>query len=727
MDVRDNTGLIDQLLNYLKSGEDDFPTSPQNHNASQVKEFIDSLPGGFLIYNADGNEEIIYANRALLRIFRCDTLAQFKILTGNSFKGLVFSEDLAAVEESIKIQIANNADNLDYVEYRIMGRDGAIRWVEDYGHYVQTQTCGNIFYVFITDATEKINRRNSERNLLITERQENEKKLKTLIEEYDKERKLINQEYLRRLEIIEGLSVNYESILYADLDTDKVLPYRLSSRTTLQFEAKMKARGYSAFVKDYVEKWVHPDDRDNVAKMFSPEYIRVRLADSQTFYFNYRSVTEEKTVYLQLRVVDVVNSGHVSQVVIGCRNIDKEILQEIEQKKLLVEALNNAKLASIAKNTFLSNMSHDMRTPLNAIFGYTALAKKNIGDAQTVSEYLDKIDVTGKQILELVEKVLEISYTESQEFHITETPCNICNITDAVYNSILPQARAKKLEVEFERNNIKHPDVFADEDKLKQILMHIASNAVKYTGDGGKISLIIEEKKSKSSEYATFRFAMKDTGMGISEQSLHRIFEPFEREKNSTHSGIFGSGLGLTIAKHIIEMMGGSIKAKSEVNKGSIFTVTLSFRVQNEDNTESAENTDWVLEVLKGKKVLLVEDNEINLEIETEMLEDLELTVEPAMNGKIAVEKAIVAEKDEYFFILMDIQMPVMDGRQAAKAIRKLENSALEGIPIIALSANAFESDKRMSIETGMDAHLTKPIDIPVLLQTLARTLKKRK
>ena len=174
-------------------------------------------------------------------------------------------------------------------------------------------------------------------------------------------------------------------------------------------------------------------------------------------------------------------------------------------------------------------------------------------------------------------------------------------------------------------------------------------------------------------------------------------------------------------------MMGGSIKAKSEVNKGSIFTVTLSFRVQNEDNTESAENTDWVLEVLKGKKVLLVEDNEINLEIETEMLEDLGLTVEPAMNGKIAVEKAIVAEKDEYFFILMDIQMPVMDGRQAAKAIRKLENSALEGIPIIALSANAFESDKRMSIETGMDAHLTKPIDIPVLLQTLARTLKKRK
>ena len=211
MDMQNEIGIIEQMLTFLNDGHGvTIPDSGINDTARRIKDFIDKLPGGFLIYNADGKEEIIYANKALIRMFGCDTFKEFIALTNNSFKGLVYSEDVEAVENSIKQQIKHH-DDLDYVEYRIQRKDGSLRWVEDYGHYVQTRTMGNIFYVFITDATEKINKKNLERTAFITENQEKEKRLLNLIEEYDKERKLIRQEHLQRLEVIEGLSVDYRS------------------------------------------------------------------------------------------------------------------------------------------------------------------------------------------------------------------------------------------------------------------------------------------------------------------------------------------------------------------------------------------------------------------------------------------------------------------------------------------------------------------------------------
>lgn len=716
--------LIEQMLPLLKADESDISNEYYN-TARQFKKFLDTLPGGFFIYNADGDEQIIYANRALIRIFKCDTLEEFKELTGNSFKGIVYAEDLDAVEKSIAEQIARSHDELDFVEYRIMCKDGTLRWVEDYGHYVRTQHLGNIFYVFISDATEKINKKNSERTALINEKNEKEKKLKSLIEQYDKERQLIYREHLQRLEVIEGLSINYESILYIDLDSDKMLPYRLSTRLKQQFNRKLEVQDYSPYVKNYVREWVHPEDKERVADLLSSTSIREKLKDNQSFYFNYRSIENGTTKNLQLRLVNVGGEGNVSQIVMGCRNIDEEILQQTEQKRLLEEALNNANLASVAKNTFLSNMSHDMRTPLNAIFGYTALAKKNMRDKKAVQDFLEKIDSAGRQILELVDKVLEISYIESKDFKITENPCDIVMIAEDIFRAIEPEAQKKNIQVEFDCGNVDNSLVYADDDKLRQILSHIAGNAVKYTGGGGKITFIIDEKRSHSSEFATFNFIMKDTGVGIDKHSLERIFEPFEREKNSTHSGIFGSGLGLTIAKRIVKLMGGDITAQSAVGEGSTFTVTISLRLQNPDALKNGSRMD-IHKQLKGKKILLVEDNDINLEIETEMLEDIGLKVEPAVNGKIAVEKVAKAKPGEYMFVLMDIQMPVMDGRQAAEAIRNLDNPDLANIPIIALSANAFESDRRMSIDKGMDAHLTKPIDIPLLLQTIEQVVRKK-
>ena len=723
MDDRQVKNLIEQMVNGLDSGNDSHGIN-RNEDSNRIKEFIDKLPGGFLIYKANGDEEIIYANKALIRIFKCDTVEEFKELTGNSFKGVVYREDLQEVEKSIKEQIERSQDELDYVEYRILCKDGTIRLVEDYGHYVRTSHLGDIFYVFISEATEKINHRISERSALIKEKNEKELKLKNLIEDYDKERSLISQEHLRRLEVIEGLSVNYESILYADLDTDKVLPYRLSTRLNKQFENKFQPRSYLWLIEDYAECWVHPEDRKYVKEKLSPSYIRTVLGENKTFYLNFRCIENNETKYLQLRLVDVGNCGHIAQVVMGYRCVDEEVLQEMKQKKLLEDALNSARVANIAKNSFLSNMSHDMRTPLNAIFGYTALARKNTKNPRAVDKYLNKIETAGKQILDLVSKVLEISYLETQDFHIAENPCNICDIANDIYKTVLPQAAEKNISVSLDCNSVEHANVFTDSEKLSQVLLQLAGNAVKFTEDGGNIELSIEEQQSNSDEYATFRFIMKDTGIGMEKEFLKRIFEPFERENTTTNSGVFGSGLGLTIAKHIIEMMGGDIAIESEVGKGSTFTVTLSFRLQNKQKKRSSDNKNST-DDLRGRKILLVEDNEINLEIEREMLEDIGIIVDTAEDGKKAVEKIAAADCGEYALVLMDIQMPVMDGRDATREIRKLGGGKGE-IPIIALSANAFESDKRASLESGMDDHLSKPIDIPVLLQTVSKVLKTR-
>lgn len=724
--AQSNNINIDLLLE--NHTETDIPLALDDSSIESIHEFIrfmDEMPGGFLIYHADGNEEVIYANKALLRIFQCSTLAEFRYITGNSFRGLVHREDLETVERSIKEQIAHSHYDLDYVEYRIIRKDGTVRWVEDYGHFIHSQTVGDIFYVFISDATEKRNHILSEKAALINEKKANEQKLQNLIEEYDKELKLINQEQLRRLEVIEGLSVNYASILYVDLDTDKVLPYRLSTRNQNQFNSEFKAHMFSRYAKDYVTTWVHPEDRSLVARVTTPEYIREKLSSSKTYYVNYRILSDSRTQYLQLRIVNVSTDKHISQIVMGYRNVDEEVLLAREQQRALEEALNNAKLANNAKNAFLSNMSHDMRTPLNAIFGYTLLAKEHIQTPETALGYLSKIESSGRQLLDLIEKVLEISLMESRDIQITENECNLCDILQDIHKAVQPQADDKNITLTINSTQLEHCDIYGDQDKLRQFLLYLANNAIKYTKSGGKININAVEIERLPNDCSIYRFTVQDTGIGIHKEFLEHIFEPFEREQNTTFSGVYGTGLGLTIAKNIVEKMGGTITAQSTVGVGSIFTVTLRLRTQSNPLLSSID-TDRILDQIMQQKILLVDDNEINLEIETEILHGLGFSIETATNGVIAVDIIKNSKPDEYALVLMDIQMPVMDGRCAAKAIRELENPALSRIPIIALSANAFEHDKRLSLKSGMDAHLTKPIDIPLLLETMARIIQLR-
>ena len=680
-----NNNLADFMLSLL--------SLPENE-VSKIIKFMDEMPGGFFIYHADGDEQIIYANAALLRIFQCSTMDEFKELTGNSFRGMVHHDDLEAVEKSINEQISNSQYNLDYVEYRIVRKDGTIRWLEDYGHFIHSESAGDIFYVFVGDATEKKN-----------------------------QQKLISQEYLRRLEVIKGLSVNYESILYVDLEKDEVLPYRLSARTKKQFGRELRARKYLDFITSYINTWVHPEDRQTLSQSVSLPYIRAKLLRAKSYSINYRILTGEESTYLQLRIVNVSNGRHISQIIMGYRGIDEDIQREMEQKKMLEEALHSANLAIAAKQTFLSNISHDMRTPLNAILGYTALVKEYISDTNAVLDYLSKIDTSGRQLLDFIEKVLDVTWTESNDTRISETECSLTAIIQDIYNSFRQKAEDKNIHFSTDTSALIHYDVYGDPEKISHLLRNLVSNAINFTNPDGIVSITATETKNLASSYATFQFIIKDNGIGISKDFQENLFEPFEREKNTTISGISGSGLGLAIAKNLVDLMGGSIHVDSTVGCGSTFTVTLRLPIQ--DQPLSADSaTEDILTQLLNQKILLVEDNEINLEIETELLSGLGLIIDTAENGKDAIEKVASSTPNEYSLILMDIQMPIMDGWQAAKAIRELDNPALARIPIIALSANAFESDKRASIESGMNAHLPKPLDIPYLLETVAKILQ---
>lgn len=692
-----------------------LPEDPGLKTAYEMVRFMEEIPGGFMVYRADGDERIVYANMGLLRIFRCESWERFQELTGGSFRGVVHPEDLDEVEESIWRQIAGSQYDLDYVEYRIIRADGTIGWVEDYGHFVHSEAVGDFFYVFVGDATEKRDRRQSEQLAL-------ERRYQGLIEEYDRERALINQEYLRRLEVIEGLSVNYESILYAELERDRILPYRLSCRTMRQFGELYREKELSWYIADYISAWVHPEDRELVARETDPAYMREKLSKVSTYYLNYRVIYGEEVQYLQLRVVNVGGGERADQIVMGYRRVDEELQREMQQKQMLAEALENATLAIAAKNEFLSNMSHNMRTPLNAIFGFAALAREKISDPQTALGYLERLETSGRQLLSLIEEVLEITWLGSRE-EMTEEECDLCRIVQETCGYLRPRAEDKDLSFTLDCTGVTHSMVRGDKEKLGRLVSCLAGNAVTYTRPGGRVSVtLVEGASPRAKGRRTYRLIVADTGVGMSREFLERIFEPFARERNTTISGVYGMGLGLTIAKYIVDQMGGSIQVDSTEGEGSVFTVAL--QLQTEREAPAAAGTD-APEMVSGLRMLLVEDNEINREIETEILRNGGFIVDTAEDGSVAVEMVKNSGPEGYDLVLMDIQMPVMDGWQAARAIRELEDPDQAAIPIVALSANTLVGDMRRSMESGMDAHLTKPIDVARFMEEVHRAVRR--
>ena len=406
--------------------------------------------------------------------------------------------------------------------------------------------------------------------------------------------------------------------------------------------------------------------------------------------------------------------------------VAKDITEQMERQKLLQSALRQARAANIARDTFLVNMSHDIRTPLNAIIGYAELLKSRKSDPEKVDDYLDKIRASSEQLLSILNESLEVTRMESGRVNLIESECNLGELFAEIKKSVLPIMKKKSIRFRIDSTGVEHFAVIADFIRIKEVLMQLLDNAAKYMNPDGTITLTIAETEIDMKGYKKYRFIVEDNGIGISEKFKEQLFDPFKRENNTTHSGVLGIGLGLTVVKNFVEMMEGDIAVESELGKGSKFTVSLLLKLQeaSEKTRIQASDIPRKHKSSKSRRLLVVEDNEINCEIVEELLKDKGYLVETAANGRIALETVENAKDDYFAAILMDIQMPEMDGYEATRAIRGLENPALAQIPIIALSANAFAEDYQKSIDAGMVAHFPKPINIDALHDLISRILE---
>ena len=407
------------------------------------------------------------------------------------------------------------------------------------------------------------------------------------------------------------------------------------------------------------------------------------------------------------------------------RRSKAQIRDQERQKKAISEALAAAENANRAKTMFLNNMSHDIRTPMNAIVGFTALAVSNIDNKEQVEDYLKRITVSSQHLLSLINDVLDMSRIESGKMTLEETDVYLPKVIRDLCTIIQPNAVEKQQELTVDIQGVQDEVVMTDKMRLNQVLLNILSNAVKFTPVGGTIDFRVTEKPSDREGCAIYEFRVKDNGIGMSEEFQKNIFEAFTRERSTTVSGIQGTGLGMAITKNIVDMMGGTITVNSEEGKGSEFIVDIPFRVLAQPSLEEEEETVRRHKVyFDQKRVLLAEDNEMNQMIALAILEGAGCSVEIAENGLVAVEKLNANPAGYYDVVLMDIQMPVMDGYEASKTIRSMDDPAKAQIPIIAVTANAFEEDRKIAMEAGMNGHLAKPYDIEAMMKMLESVLK---
>ena len=407
---------------------------------------------------------------------------------------------------------------------------------------------------------------------------------------------------------------------------------------------------------------------------------------------------------------------------IGCCILHVYVVEDEreEYRKIIAEEKNSAEAANRAKTAFLFSMSHDIRTPMNAILGYVAMARKKSADP-VVTDYLKKVDIAGNQLLALVNQVLEMSRIESGSIVLQEQKINVeegAEVVRAVYRA---QARAKGISLDVEFRGVTHKHLIGDADCISRITNNLVGNAIKYTREGGSICSCVEEEPCEKPGFVISRLTVEDTGIGISEEYLPHIFEEFSREDTSTVSHIQGSGLGMSIVKRLVDLMGGTIEVTSKLGAGSKFVVRVPLKIDTEFKEEEAAGEAALQDVsLKGMKILLVEDNEMNREIAMDILGDTGAEIDVAEDGVVAVEKVANSAPGRYDVILMDVQMPRMDGYEATRRIRALADKERASVKIFAMTANAFAEDKQNALDAGMDGHLAKPIDVPKLLATLS-------
>ena len=402
--------------------------------------------------------------------------------------------------------------------------------------------------------------------------------------------------------------------------------------------------------------------------------------------------------------------------------------EQIAQNEKLREALEEAERANEAKTIFLSNMSHDIRTPMNAIIGFTKLADGN-DDPKQVQEFLKKIESSSQHLLALINDVLEMSRIESGKIEIDEVKANLCEMMDDVRDMFTTQMETKNIKYVVDYSGITDKFVYCDRFRLNRVLLNLVSNAYKFTPEDGTITVTLTQKDCSEEGKASYELHVKDSGIGMSEEFAEHVFEAFARERTSTVSGIQGTGLGMAITKSIIDLMQGTIEVVTAPNEGTDFIVNVCFQLQTDEDaaetgTVGQQGRDVEKIDFSGVKVLLTEDMDVNRELASFVLSEKGFIVEEAVNGKEAVDKIAASQAGDFDIVLMDIQMPIMNGYEAAKAIRSLDDEKLNSIPIIAMTANAFREDVEAALEAGMNGHVAKPLDIVQLLTAIAECLQ---
>ena len=791
-----------------------------------LETIFNNIECGVMYHSVDGSK-IISVNQAALDILGYDSLDEMAENGFDMIASSVMEEDREELLENIR-GLQEEGDSVS-VEYRVRRKDGAIRYVM--GNVKLMRENDELRYQrFVLDCTDR------------------------KLQEEENER--------QQMELVQALSIDYKVVCFFDLETGIGKPLRVEEASRQFRESFAKELSFEESMDFYIEKYVCEEDREMVRQATSREEIEKGLSEGKQYHVNFRTIRRGQPEYYQMKIVRAGIRNGRGSIVLGIRSVDKEIRNEMEQRGLLKDALMQANRASKAKSVFLSNMSHDIRTPMNAIVGFTSLAMKHIDNRERMEEYLKKIMTSGNHLLSLINDVLDMSRIESGKIRLDEKACSLPEILHSICNIVQADVHAKQLELHIDTLDIRNEDIYCDKLRLNQVLLNLLGNAVKYTGAGGAINMRITEKAGAPDGFAQYEFSIKDNGVGMSDEFVEHIFEPFEREKNSTTSGIQGTGLGMAITKNIVDMMNGTIEVESELGVGSTFTVSFVFRTRKDEKEEQAIpelkncralvvdddfNTcdsvsymlgqiglraewtlsgkeavlrtkqasmrkdgylvyiiDWLLPDMNGievtrrvrqvmgdnvpvivltaydwseieeeakeagvtafcskplfmselrkclrtvigaeeqveeekeggavqfkaGRILLAEDNELNQEIAVEILGGAGFTTEVAENGKIAVEMLQRSDPGYYQLVLMDVQMPVMSGYEAVREIRQLENQRLADIPVIAMTANAFEEDKQEALRNGMDGHIAKPINIELLFTTLNKVLAREK
>ena len=813
-----------------------------------IEQLGEHMPGGFFIYKAAPPEELLFVNGVVLDIFGCETLEEFKELTGYTFKGMLHPDDYRAVSESIVAQIEASDDKLDYVEYRIIRKDGAVRWVDDYGHYTETDEYGGIYYVFIGDITEKHERAADyvSRTRMEVEQAKEQAKV---AEEQDK--------------LITALASDYRGVYYVVLDTDEGVCYQEHTELAHGF-AQGEHFAFQADISNYGRRYVTERYRDEFMEFIKPETIRAGLKDERVVSYRYLVNHNGRESYEMIKFAGVRHpedrDDHIVHAVSMCfADVDAETRRNLEQTRVLGEALHAAEEASKAKTAFLSNMSHEIRTPMNAIIGLDNIALNNPDIPAETREQLLKIGGSAQHLLSIINDILDMSRIESGRMVIGSEEFSLGKTLEQVNTIIGGQCRDKGLVYECHVVGDVGDYYIGDDMKLRQVLINILGNAVKFTPEGGSVAFDIEGLARYDGK-TTLKFTISDTGIGMSEEFLPRIFDTFSQEDSSSTNRYGSTGLGMPITKNLVEMMNGSIDVASAKGEGTTFTVTLTLAVSERDaaqlgddelhpdemsvlvidddplscehaqlvlgqvgiscdaalsgaegldmvRVQNARQTpynlllvDWKMpemdgiettrrireavgyetpiiiltsynwdEVadearaagvdtfvakplfagnvmdefreafkkkgrlaprrradLAGRRVLLAEDVAVNAEIMTMVLDMRGMQADIAENGQQALDKFLASEEGAYDAILMDMRMPEMDGLEATRAIRASGRADAASIPIIALTANAFDEDVQRSMQAGLNAHLSKPVEPDALFATLEALVKRR-